>query len=233
MINSDYYFLSPTQWEDELQQLQPPLQDVEKPVVVFIGGPTGSGKSSTSIILADLLGIRNYISTDTIRLLLSMQDNQDPILNYFSHECWKWAGKYTEKNLVDGFKMQAEQIKPSLKGLLDSAQRHHMNTVIEGIHLLPSVVEGLRPLYPQLHIAVLYLSTSFEFFKDVLLPRRVVSTYRHRSIERYEERMETFQSFLKMWEEEYKIYGVDFIVNDAGAVDLIKKALNSLVRQLS
>ena len=47
--------------------LVPRLVDLRKPLIVLVGGATGTGKSSVARILSDHLGVHAYFSADVLR----------------------------------------------------------------------------------------------------------------------------------------------------------------------
>lgn len=230
---SNYFFERSENYESEIQQLLPYLQNADNPIVIFISGPTSIGKSSISIELCHLLGIRNYVCTDTLRILLSSISADSPLLQYFSHECWKYYGKFTENNLFAAFHEQSEIICDNVDLILKDALRHRKNTIIEGIHLLPSIILKRRDSFPELKILYLFMTTDFEFLKNELLPNRVVSTYRHRAYSDYdEERLARYEILQEMWKREMIEYNVSFIKNTSSPDIVMKKIFQRLLKDI-
>jgi len=122
----------------------------------------------------------------------------------------------------------------SVTAVLQDAHRHKKNTLIEGIHLLPSIVLKKREEFPELKMVFIYLSSDFSYFTDVLLPNRTVSSYRHLSIEGYDyERILRFMVFHKMWAEEFNKNNIQYIKNCSSPEDLVEKILNQVIAEIA
>lgn len=227
---NSYFFQISNNWEDKVEKIIPYLQNPDKPLIIFLSGPTGVGKSSISIELCHFLGIRNNICTDILRILLA---SKNPILQYFSHECWKQYGKYTEENMINGFRKQSEIVCDGIDFILKDAMRHKKNTVIEGIHLLPSFVLKKQDIFAELRMIFIYIMTDFEFFNNVLLPNRVVSTYRHRKLSDYdEERLLKYRIFNNMWKYELEKYDIEAVFNFFSPENLMTEIFNKIIFEL-
>lgn len=230
---SDYFFLTSYGWRNKINKLLPYLQDPQKPLVILISGAACLGKSSVTTELCHLLGIRNNVSTDTIRKVLAINEKDKPLLSYFSHECWKHFNEYSEENLIHGLHKQSEFVCDAIDVLLKDASRNKLNTIIEGIHLLPSIILQKYRKLDDINFAFIYITADFEFFRNVLLPNRSVSTYRNLSLTEYDdERLSRFKTFRKMWEDEFKQCNISPIINNSSPEDLLGKILNCLVEQL-
>lgn len=132
----DYYFIKSEKWNYLEEKLTAFLMNPEKPLVIWISGPACMGKSSLAIELCHILGIRNYISTDLLRIVLAENIDKPNIFTYQSHECWQLLGDFSEHNLIKGFKMQSLQICSKLQSLYQDIIKHRKNTIIEEINEL-------------------------------------------------------------------------------------------------
>jgi 2-phosphoglycerate kinase len=233
-VYNQYFFIEPIHWREKILSITKFLIDEKenKPLILFVGGPTGVGKSSVSIKLADLLGIRNLICTDTIRSILAV-NNKESILKYFSHESWKFYGEFTKENLYKGFKLQSKLVNDSIDILLEDSIRHKKNTIIEGIHLLPSIVENKKEKFSGLNIINISIVTQFDFFINKLLPNRIVSTYRHRKNSDYNERLLIYNYFFELWNDEIEVNKSHYVQNEKEPFELVESLLNKLITILS
>lgn len=61
------------------------------PIVILIGGTSGTGKSTVSSILGDILGIKNVISTDHIRHIVRnfVSKEENPVIYASTYDAWK------------------------------------------------------------------------------------------------------------------------------------------------
>ncbi len=229
-LYNKYFFVEPNQWKSSIRALSHFLINPKgnRPLIIFIGGPTGVGKSSVSLKLCDLLGIRNFISTDTIKCILEV-NNRNSILSYFSHDCWKYLGDFTKENLYSAFSLQSKTVCDSIDILLHDSVRHKKNTLFEGIHLLPSIIEKKQQNFPELNIVNISIITDYNFFIETLLPNRIASTYRHRKEEDYKERLIIYKCFIEFWRNEINSNNSHFIENKENPAQLVKALLDKLL----
>jgi 2-phosphoglycerate kinase len=120
----------------------------ERPVIVIIGGATGTGKSTLATELAYRLGISRITSTDVVRQVMRAFFSPElmPSLHYSSFE----AGGGMKMPMPDpdqgdralyGFIQQAEQVAVGAVAVVERAVLEGLSTVGEGVHLVPGLVE--------------------------------------------------------------------------------------------
>jgi 2-phosphoglycerate kinase len=116
------------------------------PLIILIGGVTGSGKSTISSELAFRLDITRHQSTDMMREVIRsyLAPQMVPTLAYSSFEAWRGlpapidgTGTGVEHPVVDGFLSQLAAMKLALEATIDRAvkERHHL--ILEGVHVVP------------------------------------------------------------------------------------------------
>jgi 2-phosphoglycerate kinase len=120
----------------------------ERPLILLLGGATGTGKSSMATELAYRLGISRITSTDVVRQVMRafFAPGLMPALHYSSFE----AGEGLKMPMPDpdqgdralyGFIQQAEQVAVGAAAVVDRAVQEGLSTVLEGVHLVPGLVE--------------------------------------------------------------------------------------------
>ena len=120
----------------------------ERPVILIIGGATGTGKSTLATELAYRLGISRITSTDVVRQVMRafFSPALMPSLHYSSFE----AGGGMKMPMPDpdqgdralyGFIQQAEQVAVGAVAVVERAVLEGLSTVVEGVHLVPGLVE--------------------------------------------------------------------------------------------
>lgn len=65
------------------------------PIIIILGGTSGTGKSTLSSIIAEQLNIKNVISTDHIRHIMRnfISQQEQPVLFASTYDAWKSVNK--------------------------------------------------------------------------------------------------------------------------------------------
>ncbi len=122
------------------------ITQYREPIFILLGGGTGVGTTSVAAELGYMLGIPRVIGTDTIREILRKTISKEfqPTL----HDSTYVAGEHMHKRLfggVDldilGFEEQTESVCVGVKALLERGIKENKSMIIEGVHLLPSLIE--------------------------------------------------------------------------------------------
>ncbi len=122
-----------------------------RPLVIYIGGASGTGKSTLALELAPLLRIYRINATDTVRQIMRMVFSPAilPTLHGSSFEVpvahYGDLGRRGEeeeiyRRLVAGFEEQATRVCVGVRALVERAQLETMSIVVEGVHLVPPLI---------------------------------------------------------------------------------------------
>ena len=122
------------------------LRELDLPIMVFIGGATGTGKSTVATELAYRFGITRVTSTDFVRQTMRAFFSSDfmPSIHQSSFE----AGDVfpdADDPLVHGFLDQARNVLVGVRASSERALEEGWSLVLEGVHLVPGLVELPRP----------------------------------------------------------------------------------------
>lgn len=122
------------------------LRELDLPIMVFIGGATGTGKSTVATELAYRFGITRVTSTDFVRQTMRAFFSHDfmPSIHQSSFE----AGDVypdADEPLVAGFMQQARNVLVGVRASSERALEEGWSLVLEGVHLVPGMVELPRP----------------------------------------------------------------------------------------
>lgn len=118
------------------------LKREDTPVVLFLGGATGTGKSTLAMELAFLLGIRMVVSTDMIRETMRtvLPAEVVPGLHDHSFRGMLQGGQVLSdprERVLVGFRQQASQVAVGVRAVIRRALREHTHMIVEGTHLMP------------------------------------------------------------------------------------------------
>ena len=116
---------------DRLRRWQA-VQSLEIPILLLVGGATGTGKSTVATEAAHRLGITRFTSTDFIRQTMRsfFSPEQMPSVHTSSFE----AGG------LDGFLDQTRNVLVGVEGAIERALTEGWSMVLEGVHLVPGMV---------------------------------------------------------------------------------------------
>jgi 2-phosphoglycerate kinase len=118
------------------------VRDLERPLLVLLGGVTGVGKSTVATQLAGRLGIPHVIATDQVRQVVRAFFSQEflPSVHHSSFDVSKALSvKSDPAGTVAGYIRQAHDIAPGLDAVVERAISDRIPMVVEGVHLLPDI----------------------------------------------------------------------------------------------
>jgi 2-phosphoglycerate kinase len=118
------------------------LRELDLPVILLVGGATGTGKSTVATEVAYRLGITRVSSTDFVRQTMRAFLAPDfmPDIHYSSFEVP--AG--SEVGVVDGFVEQTRNVLVGVRALIERALQEGWSLVLEGVHLVPGLLPPIE-----------------------------------------------------------------------------------------
>jgi 2-phosphoglycerate kinase len=174
------------------------LQLLDVPIVVLVGGSTGTGKSTVAAEVAHRLGITRVASTDFIRQTMRAFFSPEfmPTIHFSSFE----AGEALDEEVtgdptIVGFVEQCRHVCVGVDAAIRRALTEGWSMVLEGVHLVPGmlpteldgalivhvVVEISDPAVHRLHFHIRDAATGgirpMEKYLDRLDDIRRVQTY--------------------------------------------------------
>jgi 2-phosphoglycerate kinase len=122
------------------------LQELDLPIILLVGGTTGTGKSTVATDAAYRLGISRVTSTDFIRQTMRAFFSHEfmPSIHYSSFEAGSGlaeAGHEAEDLVLHGFLDQTRNVLVGVRAAIDRALHEGWSMVLEGVHLVPGMLE--------------------------------------------------------------------------------------------
>ncbi len=117
------------------------------PLIILIGGSTGSGKSTVSAELAYRLDISRHQSTDMMREIIRsyLSPQMVPTLKYSSFEAWRGlpdsggtARPAVDSPVISGFLSQLAAMNLALEATIGRAIEEGHHLILEGVHVVPA-----------------------------------------------------------------------------------------------
>lgn len=119
------------------------LQSIDMPLIVLIGGSTGTGKSTVAVELARRLGITRVASTDLIRQTMRAFFSPEfmPSIHYSSFEAGAAVGdEVTGDPTIAGFVDQCRHVCVGADAAIRRAITEGWSMILEGVHLVPGLL---------------------------------------------------------------------------------------------
>ena len=120
------------------------------PLILLIGGTSGSGKSTIASELAYRLDISSHQSTDMMREIIRayLSPQMVPTLGYSSFEAWHGlpgsaddTGPAIDNPVITGFLSQFGAMKLALEATIGRAIEEGQHLILEGVHVVPTELE--------------------------------------------------------------------------------------------
>jgi 2-phosphoglycerate kinase len=214
------------------------LQRLDEPLLLLIGGATGTGKSTIATEAAHRLGITRVTSTDFIRQTMRAFFSEEfmPSVHYSSFEARLALTRAEEEESGDaailGFLDQTRNVLVGANAALERAATEHWSMVLEGVHLVPGMVTTAFP-----HAFVVQCIVAIE---DENLHRshfwvREYATEGLRPLEKYLDSLPQIRQIQDYLVERARRYDVPVIVNDSldraigDVMDLVLRRADQLV----
>jgi 2,3-bisphosphoglycerate-independent phosphoglycerate mutase len=131
------------------------IHNLPRPLVIYVGGASGTGKSTLALELAPLLRIYRINATDTIRQVMRMVFTPSimPMLHASSFEAADYYGvpgleeaaggehdTDQGERLITSFEEQAKRVCVGVRAVVERAISENMSIVVEGVHLVPGLI---------------------------------------------------------------------------------------------
>src|SRR5439155_20634623 len=116
------------------------LQRLEDPVLLLVGGTTGTGKSTIATEVAHRLGITRVTSTDFLRQTMRAFFSREfmPSIHYSSFEAGQAPTDEEDEAdpVLAGFLDQTRNVLVGARAAIDRALQEGWSMVLEGVHLV-------------------------------------------------------------------------------------------------
>jgi 2-phosphoglycerate kinase len=120
------------------------LRELDLPIILLVGGATGTGKSTVATEAAYRLGITRVTSTDFVRQTMRAFFSQEfmPSIHYSSFEAA--AGlrepEQAEDPVIAGFLEQTRNVLVGVRASIERALEEGWSMVLVGVHLVPGML---------------------------------------------------------------------------------------------
>jgi 2-phosphoglycerate kinase len=120
------------------------LYELDRPIILLVGGATGTGKSTVATDVAYRLGITRVTSTDFVRQTMRAFFSGEfmPAIHHSSFEAGRAMADDEEdgESVVGGFLEQTREVLVGVRAAIDRALEEGWSMVLEGVHLVPGML---------------------------------------------------------------------------------------------
>jgi 2-phosphoglycerate kinase len=187
------------------------LRELDLPIMVFIGGATGTGKSTVATELAYRFGITRVTSTDFVRQTMRAFFSRAfmPSIHQSSFEA---GDVYPDADdpVEYGFLQQARNVNVGVNASSERALEEGWSLVLEGVHLVPGMAELPRP---ELAVSV-FVVLSIEDEEEHVRHFRFRDEDSERPESRYLERFDDIRRLQELIVERARRAGVPVVENE-------------------
>jgi 2-phosphoglycerate kinase len=139
------------------------LRDRNEPLIILVGGATGIGKSTIALNLASRLSISHIVGTDIIREVMRKVLSPDliPSLHASSYSAYESLREYVSpiyNKVIIGFEEHARLVVPPIEAVILRALTEGISLIIDGAHVLPSILAPKILHSPNVIVIMLFLS---------------------------------------------------------------------------
>ncbi len=128
------------------------LRAPPRPIVLLLGGVTGTGKSYLASEIAYRLGIPRVVSTDSVRQVMRAVVSRElmPTLHASTFNAWEALLEPGEVRpahpgqdlLIAGFREQIAQVSVGLRAVVERSIQEGTSVVVEGVHAAPGYLDA-------------------------------------------------------------------------------------------
>jgi 2-phosphoglycerate kinase len=121
------------------------LHELEMPLILLVGGATGTGKSTVATEVAYRLGITRVTSTDFVRQTMRALFSPEflPVIHRSSFDAGKVLPTAQEEEvdpLLHGFLEQTRHVLVGVQAAIERSLEEGWSMVLEGVHLVPGML---------------------------------------------------------------------------------------------
>ncbi|MDA3792236.1 MAG: zeta toxin family protein [Elusimicrobia bacterium] len=122
------------------------IMQLKKPLIILLGGSTGSGKNTVSVELAHRLDITTVITSDAIREVMRtiLSKEISPMIHTSSYlakdNLWMPISKDKVGSVV-AFREQALRVNAGIKGIISRSIKERTTLIINGVHIIPDLIK--------------------------------------------------------------------------------------------
>lgn len=218
------------------------IRRLPRPLVIYLGGASGTGKSTLSLELAPILRIFRINATDTIRQVMRMVFSSAilPSLHRSSFETaateLRTGATVSEADrrrlVIASFEEQVTRVSVGVRAVVERSIAENVSILVEGVHLVPGVVPfaGLAGAAEQ--VTVILSTLDEEAHRGHLHVRGLLGRRRDERYLRHFSAIRVLQEHLLRLAEEHDVVVLDTSDGEGMVSRAVKILAEDLTRRL-
>lgn len=191
-------------------------RDDMRPIFLLLGGTTGVGKTSIAVDMGRRFQISRVIGTDSIRQIMRLMFSESlmPEIHCSTYEAHHVLGLEpagSSEAVIAGFREQAQKIAVGVHALLDRAVEENTSMIIEGVNLVPGLIDADRYAQSAHTISLVIATLDRARYEERFRER--AATAQERAAERYLDHLDEIQLIQDHILHEADHYGLQLIDN--------------------
>ena len=123
-----------------------PKATSEGPLIILLGGVSGTGKTTIANVLVKELALSHHLSTGFIRAAIThlLPEAEAQLLQkhtYDAYQSLNGAVPSGRSPLLEGAVRQSTLLRPGIEACINRAAREGIGMVLEGSHFIPGVLD--------------------------------------------------------------------------------------------
>lgn len=192
------------------------IRKCQDPLIILIGGSSGTGTSSIAFEVAHRLGIRHMISTDMIREVMRKTSSKEllPTIyesSYTAYRSLRIPPPPELDEVLIGFRDHVDTVSVGVEAVIERSITEGISIVIEGVHIVPGFIR--EDLVSRDNVNMFILTLEDEEVHKGRFYSRCRQQWARRPLERYMNYFGAIRRTHKYFESQANKYHVPVIEN--------------------
>jgi 2-phosphoglycerate kinase len=192
------------------------IRKCQDPLIILIGGSSGTGTSSIAFEVAHRLGIRHMISTDMIREVMRKTSSKEllPTIyesSYTAYRSLRIPPPPELDEVLIGFRDHVDTVSVGVEAVIERSITEGISIVIEGVHIVPGFIR--EDLVSRDNVNMFVLTLGDEEVHKGRFYSRCRQQWARRPLERYMNYFGAIRRTHKYFESQANKYHVPVIEN--------------------